>query len=325
MVQKLLYKFLGLFTILMHRKVDPSLRYFYRDTYLCQLSQIRYVIRDYIFKTKYKIISFEGEFAPELQFVLPFAYWHYKNGTLKATRSSKYTKELYFFSDCHEEIYDARSNEGNYNFEIPRILYSHDYNMKKWLAVPLKDQYKNDIYVYDKPLLIIANRYNMEWNGPPVSFLDIPLLNYIIEKLGERYTIVYNRPQQTNIITDDSDLYDLQEYSWLKSNHPRVLLMEDLFRENLGKARNFNHLQLLVYANAERFISTHGGTATLASYFGGTNLILSKKGPEHHFKCYEKLYPKFSGAKIYHAKTDEELKALIQAHYLNEASYATPR
>jgi hypothetical protein len=309
-------KLFSLCVRLFYPAAPPKLRYFYRDTYNCEMVQLKYLIKDYIFKRKYKVISFNGEFAPELQFALPFAYWHYKNGTLKSTRSSKFTRELYFFSPEHHEDFTQRSNEGNYNFEVPRILYSQDYNMKKWLPVPLKDNYQNDIYTYEKPILIIANRYNMEWDGPPISFYDVPTLDFIISHLKSNYTIIYNRPRPENITTDNSDTYDLNEYAWLVKEHPEVILMEDLFKENKGKANNFNHLQLMVYANASHFISVHGGTATLASYFGGVNLIISKQGPEHHFNCYQKLYPKFSGAKILHAKSDDEVKNYVLAHFV---------
>jgi len=308
-------KLFSLYVRLRYPNVPPSLRYFYRDTYSCEMAQAKFLLSDYVFKKKYKDISFNGEFAPELQFALPFAYWHFKNGTLKSTHSSKFTKELYFFSPEHHEDYTVRSNEGNYNFEVPRILYSQDYDMKKWLPVPLKEQYQNNIYTYDKPILIIANRYNMEWDGPPISYYDIPTLEFIISTLKSKYTIIYNRPRPEHITTDNSDTYDLNEFEWLESNHPEVILMENLYKENKAKANNFNHLQLMVYANASRFISVHGGTATLASYFGGINLIISKKGPEHHFNCYQTLYPKFSGAKILHAKSDEEVKNYIVNHF----------
>jgi hypothetical protein len=112
----------------------------------------------------------------------------------------------------------------------------------------------------------------------------------------------------------------MEEYDLLREKYPEVILMEDLYEKNQGKAANFNHLQMMVYANAEKFISIHGGTATLASYFGGVNLIFSKKGPEHHFKCYEKLYPKFSGATILHAKTEDEVKAFVQSYFVNTAN-----
>ena len=155
----------------------------------------------------------------------------------------------------------------------------------------------------------------MEWDGPPISFYSVEVLEYIFSKLKDKYTIIYNRPKPQNITMDNSDIYDLDEFSWIEAEHPEVILMEDLFKENKGGANNFNHLQLMVYANAEKFVSIHGGTATLASYFGGTNLILSKRGPEHHFNCYQMLYPKFSGAQILHAKTDEAVKTFIDKYY----------
>ncbi|MCF0068935.1 hypothetical protein LZD49_00540 [Dyadobacter sp. CY261] len=311
----MLNKILSLIVCLRYGKLPAEIRYFYRDTLRCQVQQWKYLWNDYVSRKKYKALEFSGEFAPELQFALPFAYWHYKNGTLKSTTSSKYTKELYFFSPDHTEQFDTRSNEGNYNFEMPRILYSQDYDMSKWIPAPLKEKYRNDVYVYDKPILIIANRYNMEWDGPPVSYYSIEMLALILDKLKKRYTVIYNRPRPQHITMDNSDIYDMDEFSWLSSEHPDVILMEDLFTENKAGANNFNHLQLMVYANASKFISIHGGTATLASYFGGTNLILSKKGPEHHFRCFQKLYPQFSGAKILHAKTDDEVKQFVEAHF----------
>jgi len=320
MFEVILNKVLSLYVLLRFGRGIPSeLKWFYRDTYHCKLRQLKYFFKDYIVKRPYKVVAYNGEFAPDLQFALPFAYWHYKNGTLKTTRSTTFTKELYFFSPDHEEYFTERTNEGNYNFEVPRILYSHDYNMSKWLPVPFKEHYKNDIYVYPKPILIIANRYNMEWDGPPISFFSIPVLDYVISNLKDEYTIIYNRPKPQNITTDNSETYDLGEFEWLAKEHPEVVLMEDLFKENKGNAKTFNHLQLMVYANANHFLSIHGGTATLASYFGGTNIILSKKGPEHYFNCYQKLYPQFSGAKIFHAKTDEAVMEYVQQYFMSES------
>lgn len=313
----LLTKVLSLYVRIKHGDISSLFRYYYRDTYYCKIMQLKYFFQDYVFKKKYKTISFHGEFAPELQFGLPFAYWHYKNGTLKETISSKYTKELYFFSPNHKEEFDLRTNLGNYNYELPRILYSHDYDMKKWAQVPLKKTYKNDFFVYDKPILIIANRYNSEWDGPPISFYSVEILSKIIDKLKNIYTIIYNRAGENYITNDNSDIYDLDEFDWLKKEHSEVLLMQDLYKRKDVKVNNYNHLQLMVYANSDCFISIHGGTATLASYFGGTNIILSKQGPEHHFNCYQELYPKLSGAKIIHVKHEEEVLHKIDEEFLS--------
>ncbi|RXK81995.1 hypothetical protein ESB13_18635 [Filimonas effusa] len=312
----MIIKIISIYVRLRFGYIPPEMRYFYYDTYYCNIVQWKYFFRDYIIKKPYKEIAFDGEFAPELQFALPFAYWHYKNGTLKKTKASRFTNELYFFSPDHEEAFDIRTNEGNYNFETPRILYSHNYDMKKWLPVPLKETYQNDIYVFDKPILVIANRYNMEWDGPPISFYSLDILSYMISRLKNDYTIIYNRPRPKDITGDNSAIYDLNEFEWLQNEHPDVILMEDLWKENRAKAKTFNHLQLMVYANTSHFLSTHGGTSCLASYFGGKNLILSKRGPEAYFGCYQKLYPKLSGATIFHAKTDEEVKALVEKHFV---------
>ena len=181
--------------------------------------------------------------------------------------------------------------------------------------MPLKERYRNSVFVFDKPILIVANRYNSEWDGPPISYFSIELLDFIFSQLKPYYTIIYNRPQ-AHITQDNSEVYDLEEFDWMSREHPEVILMQDLYQENRGKANNFNHHQLMVYSNADRFISIHGGTSAFASYFGGTNLILSKKGPEHYFGCFEKIYPKFSGATILHAKTDDEVKQYVRTHYL---------
>lgn len=315
-MKKLINKILGLYIHTKYKHVNYNLRYYIRDTLYCDLMQWKYIIKDYVSKKKYKTIGFNGEFGPELQFVLPFAYWHYKNGTLKETQSCPHTSEFYFFSPNHKEIFDLRSNEGNFNYEVPRVLYSHRYDMKKWLQVPLKEVYKNDIYVFEKPLLIVANRFNMEWDGPPISFLSIDMLQYIFDTLKDDYTIIYNRPGAQHITMDNSEIYELNEIEWIRAQYPEIVLMHDLYKENKGNARNFNHLQLMIYANAENFISTHGGTSVLASYFKGTNVILSKQGPEHFFNCYKTLYPKLSGARIFHAKTDEELKELVEKNFV---------
>ena len=316
MLHKILNKIFSLYVRLKYGKLHWTVRYYYRDTYYCKFVQLKYLIKDYVIKKPYKELSFQGEFAPELEFVLPFAYWHYKNGTLKSTAGASFTNEMYFFSPEHQEVFAERTNMGNYNYEMPRVLYSQDYDMKKWLQVPFKAHFKNDIYVYDKPVLIIANRYNMEWDGSPISFYSIEMLDYMIHKLKDQFSIIYNRPRPQNITMDSSEVYELDEYDWLKTTHPEVVLMEDLFIENKANAKSFNHLQLMVYANATHFISIHGGTAALASCFEGTNLILSKQGPEHHFGCFHKLFPKLSGAKILHARNDEEVRHFIEAHYL---------
>ena len=301
-------KILSLITLLKYPEVPKEYRYFIRDNYFSRLYQFKFIYKDYVKKAPYKTVSFNGEFQQELTFALPFAYWHYVNGTLKKTISSKFTKELYFFSPDHHEKYTTRHWPANFDHSIPNIAHNISFDYTKWKAVPLKETYKNSVFVYDKPMLVIANRYNVEWDNPPISYFDIPTLDFIISQLKNKFTIIYNRPSAQNITGDNSEIQDLDEIDWIKEKHPDVLLLQDLYNIHKDAVNNFNHLQLMVYANASRFISIHGGTATLASYFGGTNIIYSKEGREHYLKEFETLFPKLSGAKIIHVKDIDSLK-----------------
>jgi hypothetical protein len=309
-MQRLIRKALYLVAALRYPNLPTDRRYFIRDNYYCRLNQVRFLMRDYVQKKPYKMIDYQGEFDQELRYVLPFAYWHYLNGTLQQTASCSNTKPFYFFSPDHRELYQKRVWQAGYDyFEVPNMTHSPTYDFSKWVRVPLKQHYQNSVFVYDKPLLIIANKYNIEWDKPPVNFLDIPALDRIISTHKTDYQIVYNRPLPTQIVGDNSETLDLHEHDWLRKHHPDVLLMNDLYDQYRHRVSNFNHLQLMVYANAERFISMHGGTAALASYFGGTNIILSHPGGglEHDFNEYATIFPALSGATILHARSVDEV------------------
>ncbi|MBC3786893.1 hypothetical protein [Spirosoma utsteinense] len=309
-MQRLVLKFLYVVAALKYPAIRRDLRYFVRDNYFCRLNQLRFAGRDYVSRSPYKVIDYQGEFDQELRYVLPFAYWHHLNGTLRQTISCSNTKPFYFFSENHLERYDKRIWEAGYDYyEVPNMTHSPTFDFTKWARVPLRDQYKNDVFAFDKPLLVIANKYNIEWDKPPVNFLDIPALDRIVTMFKATHQIVYNRPLATQIVGDNSETMDLKEHQWLREHHPEVVQMNDLYEQHRDNVQSFNHLQLMVYANCNRFISMHGGTAALASYFGGINLILSHPGGglEHHFNEYATIFPALSGATILHARNRDEV------------------
>jgi hypothetical protein len=294
--------------------ISDENRYFVRNNYFARLYQYKFLVNDYLIKKPYKQIAYNGEFQQELTFVLPFAYWHYKNGTLKATFASMFTRDLYFFSPEHHEVFSTREWEHNANYHIPNVEHSYTFDFSKWHPVPFREHFSNQIFRYGKPVLVIANRYNTEWGVNPISYLDRDVLAFILQQAGDRYQVIYNRPEPHNIVGDNSVVQDLQEKQWLREEHPSVLLMEDLYTQykDKGILNSFNHLQCMVYSQAEKFVSVHGGTATLASCFGGTNIIYSQKGREHEFREFESLMPRLSGAHIIHAAQPEQLYQAIK-------------
>ena len=134
-----------------------------------RLWQYRFAVRDSL-PRPYKEVSCECEFGPELKHYLPYAYWHHLNGTLKKTISFAETRPFYFFSPDHEE----RAGTRRYILD-PNVPNSEDHNFsysyRRWAIVPLKETYRKGLsFGFDKPLVIISNKFNREWNGYPVNF-----------------------------------------------------------------------------------------------------------------------------------------------------------
>ncbi|WP_073040578.1 hypothetical protein [Cnuella takakiae] len=312
-----------------HPGLRADLSSMIRDNLFARLLQGKYIVQDYLQKRPYKIIKYHGEFQQELLFTLPFAYWHHLNGTLRQTISCNGTKDLYFFSPEHLERFDKRTLSGTTSaFHIPNMTHSNRYSYRKWRQVPLKKQYANNIFVFEKPVLVIANKYNKEWSLPPINYFDPAILKEIITLCQDKFQIIYNRPLPKHIVEDNSEIFDLQEHEWIRQSFPGVILLDDLYHKHSEQVNSFNHLQLMVYANTNHFISVHGGTAALASYFGGTNIILSNPnyGRETLLGEYKTIFPRLSGARILHAHFREDIPALIEQHFLsNHASYLSQK
>ena len=121
------------------------------------------------------VLRYNGEFSYELIAVLPFAHWLASKGKDVSIESSKDTKCLYYFVKDHKEVFDERC------FCRPTGVPIHNIHVRwlntfLWSPPPLKAQYKNDEFIYDKPTLIITNKYNSEWDFDPLTFLSLEFI-----------------------------------------------------------------------------------------------------------------------------------------------------
>jgi hypothetical protein len=237
------------------------------------------------------IIDFQGEFGYELISAVPYAYYLHLNNKLTRTISCLDTKSLYYFSN-HEERYDKRISGGVLQFPICNI-HKSELDKSQWNPPPYKDKFKNNIFIYDKPICVISNKYTMEWEHDPVNFLNIETIKSIIEKLKDKYQIIYNRPE--NIVFDDIDLLFFNDKEEIKKIDGVILI------ENIMKEHNYtiNELQMMIFANCDKFISVQGGNSILSSYFGGENHIYAVKGGEIDCNSFNNWYHEFSGCKVY--------------------------
>jgi len=250
-----------------------------------------------------------GEFGYELISVIPFAYWLHQQQKLEGTISASDTKALYYFSDNHLEKQEPRDYVIPSSFPI-RNIHRRFLNTMMWSPPPYKEIYKNDVFVFDKPLYIICNKYNSEWGHPPITFFSKSMLATMFNRLKDQYHIVYCRPTSAQITDDNSDIYDLKEHDWIRTQFPMVDLVQDLFEQS--SFDSFNTFQCHLFANSDRFISVQGGYSIFCSYFKGSNIIYGARSTlrtadEIVYKAYDRWYHKFSGATIKYAATYDEV------------------
>ena len=218
------------------------------------LRQIYFFILS-LFKSKWRL-EYDGEFGYELISVLPFAYWLHQRGKYIQTVASKDTKVFYFFSNDHQENFSKRTPKRAVGVPVSNI-HRRWMNTWCWSPPPLKETYKNDRFIFEKPILIICNKFNSEWGNPPITFLSVEVLDEILNKLNHQFQIIYCRPGTDKIIDDNSDVYELKDHEFIQKNYPNVILIEDLHEAHSDLS--FNELQLMCFANANHFISVQGG------------------------------------------------------------------
>ena len=273
----------------------------------------------YLFR-KHVETRYNGEFGYELISVIPFAFWLHKQGKLNKSYSAVDTQCLYFFSKNHQEVYQHRQYVIPKMFPIDNIHRRFLNTFIMWSPPDYKTHFSNTRFIYDKPLCIICNKYNSEWGFRPITFLSIDVLASLFKQLTPYYQVIYCRPISTEISDDNSKIYDLKEHNWIKENYPDVLLIQDIHSQNPDLS--FNELQLMLFANANYFISTQGGYSILCSYFKGINIIYGAKSKNKTalditYKTYSRWYHRFSGATICYASTYKKLLDYVNLNFIN--------
>ena len=253
----------------------------------------------------------QAEFGYELISCVPYAYWLHQHNALELVKSCEDTKCLYYFTDHHQEIYKSRSEykkppTPNGNIHVPML------DLRMWSPPLFREYYKNTRFLWDKPTCVICNKYKNDGRNP-IGF-DKKFLSQLFLKLIPHYTIIYNRPQHKNIAHDESGQIDIGDFGLIENEFPQVIDINHLYMQNSDLS--FNTLQMMVLANADHFISCQGGSSILCSYFGGTNIIYAYEGKELDVGSYENWYHLFSGAKIIHSKTIQEVVNYVDDYFI---------
>lgn len=228
------------------------------------------------------IVDSQGcEFGFEMYYHIGYAYHLHQQGLLEQTISCRDTKCFYWFSPRHQEKYERRGWVANY----PSIAQTpHELpDVSRWDVPDFAAQYVNHVdFGFGLPLLLVFNKYNSEWGGPPVNYLSKEFLMQLAKWATGRMQVVYFRPT-AKIIADDSEVFNLGEKSEL--TELGVIMAESLHDDY--SHLSFNEFQLCLLSQSKLRITVQGGAAYLNALFPGQLALLHRKGAEKEAGTYE--------------------------------------
>ena len=267
-----------------------------------------------------------SEFGPEILLYACYYYYLFKNGLFFDNKITTYKgmKDFYYFIDpqyiIEKEVMRNWTPPNQRPFLVNNTEHVHRFNMNYWYPIPYKRQFQNTRFIYEKPLLIIQNKYNDEWKVGPVNFFSVETLDTMFSTLKDKYTIVYIRPTTHRKILQDrafsldhnTMIEDLQDYELIERKYKNdILLFDNLLAQT---SLTYNRMKLELFASCTNYISVQGGNAHMITFFYEKLLVLHKRGFELEAGAYTGWYLDacpMEAKTVKVVRTDEELLVLL--------------
>ena len=264
------------------------------------------------------------EFGYELISVIPYAHYLHSIGELTKSISGNDTECLYYFSPKHEINPEKRSYFNIKKVDTPnRHIHTSELALGKFLPPDYKTRYANDIFKFKKEIVIICNRHNTEWSTRPINYFSLDTLKELFDLLCPKYQVIYINIEGRPELYDNAPPEPFGDFELLKK-YPQVINIHDLFKNNqLACNYSFNTLQLMLFANCQKFITMNGGHAILAAYFGGENFIMSKPGEpcaseiKPQFNSFYRWYHLFGGQRCIHVPDESKLIERVKDSWID--------
>lgn len=210
------------------------------------------------------------EFTWDIVRGLPKANYYYSNNIQCKIACKPGLKDIYSrYSNNIDEvgIFDPINDTSTYLHTAP------SFTTQEWLPPNLKELYTTDLFKFDKPVIVIQNKFTLEWGGGPYNYFGIQDLEKILNLFYSDFTVVYFRPNgnESGYYKDENDVLTLYDYSFLSTNYPEVVLFDNLLKQY--PEYSYNTLQFMLSAMSDKFITVSGGNACVSSYFGKDVLI----------------------------------------------------
>jgi hypothetical protein len=211
-----------------------------------QMKRTRQLERRDILEKLPEVLEYTGEFGAELVLFTPFCEWLSSQGILRGRSIRIYAGMRCFYDQmkCRpitEKVEDRRyiapgmrpewmpiKSEHKFDIAISNRFFRYPDLRGRFSRYPVPEEIAHSA----KPLLIIHNKYNIEWDGRPVNYISLDVLDEIFRNLKCIFTVIYirhgvdaapgySRDHNTPLILHDAEI--LRRY-------PTVLKFDDLYK-----------------------------------------------------------------------------------------------
>jgi hypothetical protein len=260
------------------------------------------------------VFEYTGEFGTELILFRPFMAWLSSAGLLKGRKIKTYVGMRHFYSslECEEIIEKTEKRlfvDYDYRPDFLPIKCEHDFDKKPTAPFLLFEDFRKVFgqtslpeavlaALGDKPLLIIHNKINVEWDAGPKNVIDGETLEKIFSDYNQKYKIIYIRHgmRPNSDLFEDHHPFVAAEFDKYLTEKYKILLFEDLYDLNssTGGMRDVNLFKCALYSKCFFFISSQGGGALQISCFSGSlMMVLHSRGNEENW-AYDQGYYSFA-------------------------------
>lgn len=265
--------------------------------------------KNYNFKNN-KLITpeFDGEFGHEIDRIIPFLYKMYLNGKIfkiKYMESLRILYESIFPKSILIRVknYNRKAGIGKSGWD--KIISKDNHisiNKIPWKAPNWIGKFKNIPikFSHNKKLLIIHNKYTIEWNDKPINFIPLNIIKDLYNKWNKFFHIIIFHPTQESkgYVKDEQKMFKIFDYSGIQT-------IQDIMKNNPNL--DYNTLQFILHDKCKHFISIQGGSSRIASMFGGINIVLHKKGSEVKNNEYNNVLSHLSDVTIKVISNEKDL------------------
>jgi hypothetical protein len=271
-------------------------------------------------------LEYTGEFGPEIICFVPFINWLNSENHLEDKKIITYAgmRPFYYFLDDTQfeekrerRCYVPREKRPTY---LPNISEKAATPRSQEIFPNYRKRYGGQFGAkFEKPLLVVHNKYCDEWNVGPVNFIPLDILDRIFSELKRSYQIVYFRDGQGSFDLEDLGFSPDHNRPFqfaddvILRRHPEVISFQALAFEQ-RQHHSYNDLKLIVFSDCHNFISSQGGGSHLCSLFPcSTLLVMHRSGAEIRHAYHDGFYRYASSPppELFVAKNNKEfLEAL---------------